>query len=841
MIGKKDKNKARAGSGASGSPAAVQRNSQGVGVRGNAFRQLVYIGVAIVIIPATIGVTYLFFMAAPARHDALLQRVTEDYAAQQADLVHRAISTLGERVAAAAASRGTQQAMRDAGNSVDAASAVERALMPYFPEVTSLRVLPLSDLGTAEFDAGLSGLRNHIEVDLVRRVSNGEAAMPEAYEHEGRWLASLARVAKTAGAPGSQSVVLVTISAERLEELIAWFGPAPGGFTLRQRIYGNGVDRDVDIVSHGSGVPDRGAVAQVAESHWLVSFDPSQEFIDTLARATRPDYAVLGLAVLCGLAALALVVVRIRAVLGAEVARIGNAAEHRTPLLLDVPELLPLAQDLRRLGLRRQRAETTTPAVAEQQIAAGAGTALAGVEGPAAHDLPRAIFRAYDIRGVADRDLDDETVYRIGAAIGTMAGQMGEQNIALGYDGRASSGRIRGLIEKALLQSGRDVIDIGLVPTPLLYFATQRSEAGSGIMITGSHSPPEYNGLKIVLKGQTLAEGSIDKLRGLAETGRFSKGTGHMIQRSMVSSYLDEIVSDIAIAMPLKVVVDAGNGATSHIAPGLLEELGCDVVPMNCDVDGSFPNRSPDTSDERALAGLIETVKHEEADFGVAYDGDGDRLAIVSSSGRILRTDTLMMLFARDVVTRHPGADVVYDVKCSRHLAQLITGLGGRPVLWKTGHALMKQKMAETGALLGGEFSGHIFFGERWYGFDDGMYATGRLAEILSSQSLSLDDFIADLPQSESTPEILVPVPDDEKFELMTRFRETARFPTGKANDLDGLRVDFQDGWGLLRASNTGPALTARFEGNDEKSLEAIRSQFREQLASVAPDLDIPF
>ena len=309
----------------------------------------------------------------------------------------------------------------------------------------------------------------------------------------------------------------------------------------------------------------------------------------------------------------------------------------------------------------------------------------------------------------------------------------------------------------------------------------------------------------------------------------------------MISEYLDEVVGDIAIAMPLRIVVDAGNGATGHIAPTLLEELGCEVYPLNCEVDGSFPNRSPDSSDESALEGLVAEVLARDADFGVAYDGDGDRLAIVTGRGHILRTDTLMMVFARDVVARHPGADVVYDVKCSRNLAQLITSLGGRPVLWKTGHALMKQKMAETGALLGGEFSGHIFFGERWYGFDDGMNATGRLAEILSSQELGIDDFIADLPRSISTPEILVPVPDDEKFALIERFVAEAQFPEGKRNDLDGLRVDFQDGWGLLRASNTGPALTARFEGSTEQSLERIRSQFRQQLGRVAPDLHITF
>jgi phosphomannomutase/phosphoglucomutase len=442
---------------------------------------------------------------------------------------------------------------------------------------------------------------------------------------------------------------------------------------------------------------------------------------------------------------------------------------------------------------------------------------------------------------VADTELDDETVYRIGSAIGTIAGELGEQTLIVGCDGRASSGRIRAVVEKALLQSGRDVIDIGLVPTPLLYFATRHLEAGSGVMITGSHSPAEVNGMKIVLQRQTAAHDLTGKVMNLANTGRFSKGTGHRIQQDVLADYLDNVAGDIAIAVPLKIVVDAGNGATGPVAPTLLEELGCEVISLHCEVDGSFPHHGPDTGNEENLQDLVREVLASKADFGVAFDGDGDRLAVVTGSGRILPTDTLLMLFAKDVVSRNPGADVVYDVKCSRNLAQLVTSLGGRPVLWKTGHALMKEKMLETGALLGGEFSGHIFFGERWFGFDDGMYAASRLAEILSSEEADLDELIAELPQSLGTPEILVPVPEEEKFALIRRFVADAEFESGKRNDLDGLRVDFEQGWGLLRASNTTAALTARFEADDEAQLAQIKRQFREQLARVAPSLEIPF
>ena len=288
-------------------------------------------------------------------------------------------------------------------------------------------------------------------------------------------------------------------------------------------------------------------------------------------------------------------------------------------------------------------------------------------------------------------------------------------------------------------------------------------------------------------------------------------------------------------------VIDAGNGATSRVAPELFEELGCEVVPLYCELDGRFPNHTPDTSNEDNLTDLVAAVQAEEADFGVAFDGDGDRLAVVTPSGQIIRSDILLMIFAEDVVSRNPGADVVFDVKCSRNLTQLISRFGGRPVLWKTGHAFMKEKMQETGALLGGEFSGHMFFGERWYGFDDGMYAAGRLAEILSTHSDTLDDTLAKFPSNVNTPEIIIPVPENRKFELIRQIIAEADFSTGKVNTLDGIRVDFTDGWGLLRASNTSAAFTARFEADSKEALETIQAEFRAQVALIDPDLELTF
>ncbi|MFT4767213.1 MAG: phosphomannomutase/phosphoglucomutase [Glaciecola sp.] len=818
-----------------------QRSTHGVNAQGNMLRASLLTGFAVVLVPLLLSTAYLALLHAPAQKSALIEQVSDNYAAQQARYIGDSIAALRARVESAVRSPLALQAIAEQ-NPADI-RLVEQAMLDYFPEAVSLRLLPLSDMGTADLAGGFQGLRNHIEVDLVRRVSNNEPAEPEAYQFEGQWLASLAQVTTHPRMPSRRAVVLLTVDTSTLEAMLSYPKGMVGEFVLEQRVYSEGVDRDIRIAHQGSGADVEARHADVEDTPWRVLFAPSAALIDEASNRVSPPYGILTLLVACCLAGFFLALQRGSKALEGEIARIVDGAEHRTALDVHIPELVPLAKNLRKLTLRRARMGNTrniVPAV-DTHTAASSNTAMTSVDGPSTHGLPPNIFRAYDIRGIADTDLDDETVFRIGSAIATIAGELGEQTLCIGYDGRASSSRIKGVLEKAILQAGRDVIDIGLVPTPLLYFATSLLEAKSGVMITGSHNPAEYNGMKIVLKGQTVAEGTIEKIRNIAQTGRFSKGTGHLIQRDVVSEYLDEVVSDIAIAVPLKIVVDAGNGATGHIAPALLEELGCEVIPLFCEVDGRFPNRSPDTGNEDNLSALVREVISNDADFGVAYDGDGDRLVVVTGTGKIIRSDTLMMIFARDVVTRNPGADVVYDVKCSRNLAQLITGLGGRPVLWKTGHALMKEKMVETGALLGGEFSGHVFFGERWYGFDDGMYATGRLAEILSSQDQNLDDLIADLPVAMSTPEILIPVSDNEKFSLMQKFIESARFADGKPNNLDGLRVDFQDGWGLLRASNTGPALTARFEAGDEAGLERIRGLFREQLAAVAPDLTIPF
>jgi phosphomannomutase/phosphoglucomutase len=451
------------------------------------------------------------------------------------------------------------------------------------------------------------------------------------------------------------------------------------------------------------------------------------------------------------------------------------------------------------------------------------------------------IFRAYDIRGVVGETLSPEVVKVIGRAIGSEAAARGVTSICIGYDGRHSSPDLADALASGIMATGCNVIHVGAVPTPVLYFATHQLQTGSGVMVTGSHNPANYNGLKIMLGGETLSGEAIQKLYQRIQTADFTSGQGAQSREDVRRAYLDRIVGDIAVAAPLKVVVDAGNGIAGELGPMLIEELGCEVTPLYCEVDGDFPNHHPDPGKPANLQDLIAKVQETGADIGLAFDGDGDRLGVVTNTGKIIWPDRLLMLFARDVVSRNPGADVLYDVKCSRRLAGVISEAGGRPIMWKSGHSLMKAKMKESGALLAGEMSGHVFFGERWYGFDDGLYSAARLLEILGIEDRHSDDVFADFPEDISTPELNVEVTESEKFAIIERLGELAEFGDGNISTIDGIRVDYADGWGLCRASNTTPVLVLRFEAETDEALERIKAVFREQLQKAAPDLVADF
>lgn len=456
--------------------------------------------------------------------------------------------------------------------------------------------------------------------------------------------------------------------------------------------------------------------------------------------------------------------------------------------------------------------------------------------------LDPAIFRSYDIRGVVGESLTEETIFFIGKAIGSMLRERGENQLALGRDGRISSPILQQALCAGLLSTGCDVVDIGMVPTPLLYFATNLFDQHSGVMLTGSHNPSNYNGVKMVIQGKSPSEEAIKALYHRILEQQFVSGQGVRKEADVESYYLETVRENIHLAKPLKVVVDAGNGATGNIAPKLYRELGCDVHELYCEVDGRFPNHHPDPSQDANLQDLISKVKEVNADIGLAFDGDGDRLGVVTRHGEIISADRLMILFSKAIIAEQAGAKIIFDVKCSDHLAETIKSHGGEAIMWKTGHSLIKAKLAETKAQLAGEMSGHLFFNDRWYGFDDALYAGARLLEILADAGEECDKLFASLPVSCITPELKIMVPEDDKFFLMHQLMEKAHFPTASnVNDIDGLRVAFSDGWGLIRPSNTTPCLVMRFEAVNAAALTEIQTIFKEWLLSVRPELALPF
>lgn len=433
------------------------------------------------------------------------------------------------------------------------------------------------------------------------------------------------------------------------------------------------------------------------------------------------------------------------------------------------------------------------------------------------------IFREYDIRGVVDEEISDQDVVTLGRALATYFQEQGIERIALGRDCRLSSDRYRDLLLEGLTAGGRKVVDVGVCPTPLLYFAVHHLDTQGGVMITASHNPPEYNGFKVLAGKSTIFGQEIQKIREIAEKGRFVSGSGEVSRHEIIPDYWDYVAGIIQIERPLKVAVDAGNGTAGPVAVPLMERLGIEVVPLYCEMDGRFPNHEPDPTVLENLTDLIATVKDQGLELGVAYDGDSDRLGVVDEKGQVVYGDMLVAIFARDILKEHPGATFIAEVKCSKNLYDDITAHGGKAIMWKTGHSLIKQKMAETGALMAGEMSGHMFFKHRWLGFDDGIYASLRLLELVSRSDKPLSTWLADLPPVVSTPEIRVECPDAIKFQVV---EEVKRRLSGQYEviDVDGVRVNFPDGWGLVRASNTQPALVLRFEAQSQKRLEEIRA-----------------
>lgn len=456
--------------------------------------------------------------------------------------------------------------------------------------------------------------------------------------------------------------------------------------------------------------------------------------------------------------------------------------------------------------------------------------------------LSKSIFKAYDIRGVIGKTLDAGVAHQIGRAFGKAVLAKGEQRVVIGRDGRLSGPELAGALARGLQSAGVDVIDLGVVATPMVYYGTKVLDAQSGVMVTGSHNPPDYNGFKMVLAGEAIHGATITALYDsiAAETGAANEAQGAYSTHDIRADYLQRIIGDVKLARPIKIAVDCGNGVAGAFAGDLFRGMGCEVIELFCEVDGTFPNHHPDPAHPENLQDLIRCLRDSDAEIGIAFDGDGDRLGVVTKDGQIIYPDRQMMLFAADVLTRHPGAQILYDVKCTRHLAPWIASHGGQPLMWKTGHSLVKAKLRETGAPLGGEMSGHIFFSDRWYGFDDGLYSGARLLELLTREA-DPSALLNALPQSESTPELHLELAEGENVALIDKLRDDAFPGNERIITIDGLRVEYADGFGLARSSNTTPVVVMRFEAETPAALARIQAEFKRAIVAARPDAELPF
>ncbi|MEO6353824.1 MAG: phosphomannomutase/phosphoglucomutase [Burkholderiaceae bacterium] len=455
--------------------------------------------------------------------------------------------------------------------------------------------------------------------------------------------------------------------------------------------------------------------------------------------------------------------------------------------------------------------------------------------------LSKTIFKAYDIRGIVGKTLDVDIARQIGHAFGSAARAKGERTVVIGRDGRLSGPELTAALAEGLQASGVDVIDLGVVATPMLYFGTHVLDAQSGVMVTGSHNPPDYNGFKMVLAGEAIYGEEILALHQTIVDNNFTHGAGSYRTHDIRDAYLQRIIEDVKPARPIKIAIDCGNGVAGAFAGDLYRAMGCEVIELFCEVDGTFPNHHPDPAHPENLQDLIKCLRETDAEIGLAFDGDGDRLGVVTKDGQIIYPDRQLMLFAADVLTRHPGREILFDVKCTRHIATWVKAHGGVPLMWKTGHSLVKAKMRETGAPLGGEMSGHLFFKDRWYGFDDDMYAGARLLELLT-RVIDPSAVLNALPQSISTPELQLALAEGENFSLIEKLQRDARFPDAEQIiTIDGLRVEYPDGFGLARSSNTTPVVVMRFEAESQAALERIQADFKRVILAAKPDAALPF
>jgi len=754
---------------------------------------------------------------------------------------------------------------------------LKNILSAVFVDLNQLYIVPFADLSrVGDRHPGLS----FAGVDLIRRAASGKVTKTEAFFTDNIWLFQMAVPVKSDSGE-IFGALMATFNLSAIKPLLNLSNSLPKG---RLSLVSNNGIRDKVVISKGEGDQEQAISIPTAIAQWKISYAPAVlEEIDRIpVLGVFSAVAVLLATIIFVLCRMKMSVVRSDLLLAtAHLKRVlsGEGKKAKPFVFGEVHTMVSaLAKNIKDLNKELESKAKKINEVKANEEHKSDDDSDAPIfdddlldldvlsENDSEHDpleldanldggedmvteverldldVPQSIFRAYDIRGVVDDTLNEGVVELIGKAIATEALAQGQKALCVGYDGRLSSVAYCEALTRGIISIGIDAIIVGQVPTPVLYFSTHHFDTGSGVMITGSHNPSNYNGFKMMIGGNTLSGDDIQKIYNRILLQDFAQGQGARSDQNIDREYLDTILNDIAVAAPLKVVLDAGNGVAGGIAPALIEELGCEVIPLFCEVDGNFPNHHPDPGKPENLQELIAAVKEHDADIGLAFDGDGDRLGVVTNEGKIIWPDRLLMLFAKDVVSRNPGADIIYDVKCSRRLNGLISSYGGRPVMWKTGHSLIKAKMKETGALLAGEMSGHMFFKERWFGFDDGLYSAARLLEILGVEDQSSNEVFASFPEDISTPEINVTVTDDSKFSIIEKLcLLKGQFEGGNVTTIDGLRVDYPNGWGLCRASNTTPVLVLRFEADDEASLQEIKDKFITQLRSIDPELDLDF
>ncbi len=705
------------------------------------------------------------------------------------------------------------------------------------PNALHVRLIPL---GTAVLERDSEFPLRFAELDLIQRAEQHKEALPELATIGERQFLYWIRPIPTEPHSDPLGTLMITLNPEEIFSIFSASDLALGEYLLLQQFNGSPPQH---LKKLGSGIIGASKQVNVSGSHLQVKFTPSDTLVNI---AKEPPTLWLMISGLIAAASLSLTwflsKTWVRKEMGGveslehlpDVAKANkqSVADDNTvsnPLFQtqDILDIAVIGEDENILGLDHSSGKKNSASSRGQMNES---------------DIPTEIFRSYDIRGLVNSQITPELAQLIGQAVGSEAIDQGERSIVVARDGRTHSDQLTDALIKGILRTGCNVINIGLVPTPLMYFATFHLEdTSSGVMVTASHNPKEYNGFKVVINNRALADEAVTALRSRIIAQQFHQGLGEEIPRTIIPDYIDRIFSDVALAGNVTLVVDAGNAVPGVVAPQLFEELGCDVIPLFCDLDGEFPNHDPDPTHETNLFALIAKVKETNADLGVAFDGDGDRLVVVTPKGDIIWPDRLLMLFAKDVLSRNPGADVLFDVKCSRQLNQVISSYGGRPIMWKTGHSPMKAKMEETQALLGGEYSGHIFIKDRWYGFDDGIYAMARLLEIITLRDQKIDDIFSAFPQLFTTPELKIKVSEQTKFEVINKITASGDFATGTITTIDGLRVDYTKGWGLVRASNTSPALTLRFEAETAEALEKIQNIFKRELLKVDSNLVIPF